>query len=65
MTINLLLVFLLHTKDYLCRHDAFVGIFEVEVRVKCERGGVFEKMGRYFFFVNFVFHVVSRLVDAQ
>ena len=64
MTIDLLLVFLLHAKDYLCGYDALIRIFEVEVGVKCERSGVFEKMGRYLFFVDFVFHVVSWLVDA-
>jgi len=64
MTVNLLLVFLLHTKYYLRGYNSLVRIFEVEVRVKCERGSVFEKVGRYFFFVNLVFHVVTWLVDA-
>jgi hypothetical protein len=37
----------------------------VEVGVKCEGGSVFEKVGRYFFFVDLVLHVVTWLVDAQ
>jgi len=65
MTIDLLLVLLLHTKDYLCGHDALVRVFEMEVRVECEGGGVFEKMGCDFFFVDFIFHVVTWLINAQ
>lgn len=64
MAVNFFLVFLLHAKYDLGWHDALVRVFEVEIRVECERGRVFKQMGCHFLLVDSVFHVISWLIDA-
>lgn len=65
MTVNLFLVLLFETKYYLRRHDALVGVAEMQLVVHRERRRVFKKMGRYGFVINEVLHVVTLLVDPQ
>lgn len=63
MTIDLFLILLLHAKYDLRWHDALVWILEVQIRVQCKGGRVLEEMRCDFLVVNFVLHVISRLVD--
>jgi hypothetical protein len=42
VAINLLLILFFHAKYNLRRHNTFVGVPEVEVRVESEGGGVFK-----------------------
>lgn len=65
MTINLLLVLLLHTEQDLGRNDAFVRVFELDVGIQSETRGIFEEMRRYGFVIYHVLHVVARLVHAK
>lgn len=64
VTVDLFLVFLLHAKHYLRWHNALVRILEVQVRVQCKGSRVLEEMRCDLLVVNFVLHVISRLVDS-
>lgn len=65
MTVNFLLIFLLHAEDDLGWDDAFIRILEVQIWVQAKRSGVFEQMGGDFFVVNKVLHVRPRLIHSQ
>lgn len=64
MTVDLLLILLFETKDYLSWHDALVRILEVQVGIDGERGRIFKQVCRDLFSVNTPLHVVSRLIYA-
>lgn len=64
MTIYFLLVLFLHAEYYLCRHNTFVRVFELNVGIQGERGCIFKQMCGNFLAVDHVLHVVSRLVHA-
>lgn len=65
MTVNLLLILLLETKDNLSWYDTLVWELEVQVGIEGERGSIFEQVCRYFFSVDTPLHVVSWLVYTQ
>lgn len=65
MTVNLLLIFLLHAEYDLGWDDAFIRILEVQIWVQAKRRGVFEQMGGDFFVINEVLHVRPRLIHSQ
>jgi hypothetical protein len=65
VAINLFLILFFQTKENLGGNDTLVGIFEIEIWIESERGGILEKMSGDFFIVDHVFHVVSWLVHTQ
>ena len=65
MTVDLLLILLLEAKDYLSWYDTLVWVFEVQVGIEGERGGIFKQVCRYFFSIETPLHVVARLVYTQ
>ena len=65
MTVDLLLILLLHTKDDLRGHDALVRIFEVQVGVESEGCRILEQMCSYWLVVDGVSHVAARLIYAK
>lgn len=64
MTIDLLLILLLHTKNNLRRHNPLIGKLEMQIRVYRKRSGIFEYVCRDLFFVHHVFHMSTSLIYA-
>jgi hypothetical protein len=65
MTVDLLLVLLLHTEYDLRGHDALVGILEVQVRVEPEGRRILEQVCSDWLMVDSISHVPARLVHAK
>ena len=65
MTVDLLLILLLHTKDDLRRHDTLVRIFEVQVGVESEGCRILEQMCGYWLVVDGISHVAAGLIYAK
>ena len=65
VTVDLLLILLLHTKDDLRGHDTLVRIFEVQVRVEREGCRVLEQMCSDRLMVDSISHVTTRLIHAK
>ena len=65
MTVNLLLVLLLHTEDDLRRDNPLVRVHESKVGIEAERCGVLEKVSGDRFIVHCVLHVVTGLIHSQ
>ena len=65
MTVDLLLVLFLQTKDDLGGDDALVGKLEVQIRIQRERGRVFEQMGSDILAIHRVLHVSPILIDSE
>ena len=61
MTVDLLLIFLLHTEDDLRGDDTLVRISEVQVRVDRERCRILE----HWLMVDNISHVTTRLIHAK
>ena len=65
VTIYLLLVLFLHAKNYLCRHNAFVRVFKVQIGIQREGSGIFKKMSSDLFVIDHIFHMITGLVNTQ
>jgi hypothetical protein len=65
MTVDLLLILLLHTEDDLRGHDALVRIFEVQVGVEREGCCILEQVCSDWFMVDNISHVTAGLVNAK
>lgn len=65
MTVDLLLVLLLHTEYDLRGHDALVRIFEVQVRVEREGRRILEQVCGDWLMVDSISHVPARLIHAE
>ncbi len=65
MAINLLLVPLLHAKEYLGRHHSLIRILEVQIVVNAEGRGILKEMGSDGCMVECALHVVARLVHPE
>lgn len=65
MTVDLLLILLLHTEDYLRGHNSLIRVHESEVGVEAERGGILEEVSGDWFIVHCVLHVVTGLIHSQ
>lgn len=65
MTVDFLLILLLHAKQDLGWDDAFVRVLELYVRVQGKARGILKQMGGDGFVVDHIFHVVSGLVYAK
>ena len=65
MTVDLLLILLLHTEDDLRGHDTLVRIFEVQVRVDREGRCILEQVSSDWLVVDDISHVTTRLIHAK
>lgn len=65
MAVNLLLIPFLYAEYDLRRHDAFVRIFEMQIRIETEGRRVLKQVRRYFLVVHEVLHVIAGLINAK
>ena len=65
VAIDLLLISFLHAENNLRRHDALVGILEVQIGVNSKRRRVLEQVSGNRLVVNNVSHVPTRLIHAK
>jgi len=65
MTVDLFLISFLHTEDDLRRHNALVGILEVQIGVDCKRRRILEQVCGDWPMIDNVSHVTTWLIHAE
>ena len=65
MTVDLLLILLLHTEDYLRGNDTLVRISEVQVRVDRKGCRILEHVWSDWLMVDSISHVTTKLIHPK